>query len=157
MRILKEAVPFDEILACYEQENRGWPGYAIGIDYLNAANARCQGKWTLMSLSNADVSSVMLPYHRHHGFEVIPQSGLSVSAAVERLKQLPKDQMPGCWKRISDLGQRDFSHMHIALESENGILKHVDGVHRLLAYGLFEKGHDVLAYVAGDPAYTIQD
>src|ERR1039457_4164719 len=76
MRILKESVPFDEILACYEQENRGWPGYAIGIDYLNAANARCQGKWTLMSLSKADVSSVMLPYHRHHGFEVIPQSGL---------------------------------------------------------------------------------
>jgi hypothetical protein len=98
----------------------------------------------------------MLPYHRHHGFEVIPQSGLSVSAAVERLKQLPKDHMPDCWKRIGDLGQRDFSQKHIALESENGILKHVDGVHRLLAYGLFEKNHNVLAYVANYSPYTIQ-
>ena len=34
---------------------------------------------------------------------MIPQSGLSVPAAVERLKQLPKDQMPDCWERISKI------------------------------------------------------
>ncbi len=148
MKILREAVPFDEILRTYKEENRDWPGYAIGIDYLNEANARCQGKWRLVSLSNTDVSSVILPYHRHEGFEVIPPLGLSVSAAVERLKQLPKEQMRDCWKRISELGQRDFSQMHIALGREDGSLKHVDGVHRLLAYGLFGKNHEVLTYVA---------
>jgi hypothetical protein len=93
----------------------------------------------------------MLPSHRH-GLEVIPQSGLSVPAAVQRLKDLPKEQMPKCWDRITGIGGRDFSQMHIALEIENGILKHVDGVHRLLPYGLFEKDHDVLAYIAGCPA-----
>jgi hypothetical protein len=148
MRIVKEAVPFDEILRCYEEENRGYEGYDIGLQYLHAANARCQGRWTLVSLAATDIPSVMLPWHRH-GLEVIPESGLSVSAAVERLKQLRKDQMPKCWERISGLGERDFSQMHIALEIENGVLKHVDGVHRLLAYGLFEKDHDVPAYVAG--------
>ena len=48
--------------------------------------------------------------------------------------------------RIKD---RDFSQMHIALEIEDGILKHVDGVHQLLAYVLFEKTQEIRAYVAG--------
>jgi len=148
MRIVKEAVPFEEILLDYDKEHLGWPGYAIGLEYLHAANTRCQGRWTLVLVSQTDIAGVMLPWHRH-GLEVIPQSGLSVSAAVQRLTRLPKNQMPKCWERISKLGESDFSQMHIALESDNGILKHVDGVHRLLAYGLFEKDHDVLAYVAG--------
>jgi len=59
--------------------------------------------------------------------------------------------MSKCWERITGIGCRDFSQMHIALEIENGILKHVDGVHRLLAYGLFEKGHDVFAYMGTNP------
>jgi len=148
MRIMEEAVPFDEIFRCYEEENRGWLGFAVGIDYLTAANTRCQGRWTLVFLSDADIVRVMLPLH-NHPLEVIPQSGLSVSAAVQRLKQLPKDQMPDCWERINKQKERDFSQMHIALESDNGILKHVDGVHRLLAYVLFDKDQEVPAYVAG--------
>jgi Family of unknown function (DUF6309) len=148
MRILKEDVLFDEILQRYEAENRDWKGYAIGLEYLTAANRRCQDRWTLVLLSGADISSVMLPSH-NHPIEVIPPSGLSVSEAVQRLKQLPKDLVPDCWERICGIKERDFSKMHIALEIENGILKHVDGVHRLLAYMLFEKNQEVPAYVAG--------
>ena len=98
-------------------------------------------------LLSADIADVMLPLHRHP-IEVIPQSGLSLSAAVERLRQLPKNQMPTCWENISSYKGRDFSQTHICLESENGIFKHVDGVHRLLAYVLFEKDQAVPAYVA---------
>jgi hypothetical protein len=105
MQILKEDVPFNEILAHYEQEHRGWEGYSIGLDYLNAANDRCQGRWTLVLLSRADIVSVTLPAY-NHPIEVI-------------------------------------------LEYANGILKHVDGVHRLLAYAQFDKEEAVLAYVAG--------
>src|SRR5437667_1159311 len=102
MRVVKEDVPFEkEILPCYERENIGWPGFAVGIDYLTEANTRCQGRWTLVLLSATNIASVMLPWHRHHHFEVIPQGGLSVSAAVERLRQLPKGQMSDCWERIS--------------------------------------------------------
>src|SRR5437867_4388055 len=110
MRIVEEAATFDEILACYEVEHRGWPGYAIGLEYLTAANTRCQGRWTLVLLSKADIANVMLPLHSHP-IEVIPQSGLSVYAAVERLKHLPKDQMTDCWGRITGFGERDSSQM----------------------------------------------
>jgi Family of unknown function (DUF6309) len=149
MRIVKEGVSFEqEILACYERENSGWPGFAVGLDYLRAANTRCRGRWSFVLLSATDIASVKLPLH-NHPIEVIPQSGLSVSAAVERLRQLPKHQMPECWERISAQKKRDFSQMHICLESESGILKHVDGVHRLLAYALFEKDQEVPAFLAG--------
>ncbi len=149
MRIVKATVSLEEeILRDYELEHRGWPGYAIGLEYLHAANTRWQGRWSLVLLSATDIANVILPSH-NHPIEVIPPSGLSVFAAVQRLKQLPKDQMPECWGRISAQKDRDFSRMHIALESMNDILKHVDGVHRLLAYRLFEKDLEVPAYVAG--------
>jgi hypothetical protein len=148
MQIVRDAVSFEEeILPCYERENSGSKGFAVGLEYLRAANTRCQGTWTLVLLSGADIADVMLPLHRHP-IEVIPQSGLSVSAAVERVRQLPKNQMPTCWENISSHKGRDFSQTHICLESENGIFKHVDGVHRLLAYVLFEKDQAVPAYVA---------
>ena len=99
MRILKESVPFSEVLAHYEEEHSGYEGYEIGLVYLNAANQRCQGTWTLVSLSSSHVARVLLPSH-HHDIEVIPPSGLRVSEAVQRLKDLPKDQMQNCWKRI---------------------------------------------------------
>jgi hypothetical protein len=72
-----------------------------------------------------------------------------VSAAVGRLRQLPKNQLSECWERISAWKERNFSQTHICLESEDGILKHVDGVHRLLAYALFERDQEVPAFVAG--------
>jgi hypothetical protein len=47
--------------------------------------------------------------------------------------------MPECWGRISAQKEHNFSQTHICLALENGVLKHVDGVHRLLAYVLFER------------------
>lgn len=136
MQIVKDAVSFEEeIIATYERENLGFKGYAVGLDYLRAADTRCQGRWTLVLLSAPEIADAILPLH-NHPIEVIPQSGLSVSAAVQRLKHLPKDQMPDCWERISAQKERDFSQTYICLASENGVLKHVDGVHRLLAYGI---------------------
>jgi hypothetical protein len=99
-------------------------------------------------LSSADIANVMLPSH-NHPIEVIPAPGLTVCEAAQKLKHLPKGQIPDCWERILGIKERDFSQMHIALEVENRILKHVDGVHRLLAFALFEKDQEVLAYVAG--------
>jgi len=148
MEILKERVPFNEVLAHFEEEHTGWEGYKIGLIYLHDANQRWQGKWTLVLLSRADIASVMLPAH-NHTIEVIPPSGSSVADAARRLKCLPKEQMQNCWQRICGINDRDFSQMHLALEFENGILKHVDGVHRLLAYEHFQKEEPVLAYVAG--------
>jgi hypothetical protein len=149
VQIVKQRVSYEEeILRDYEAEHCGFEGYEIGLDYLRAANTHWQGRWSLVLLSAADIANVMLPLH-HHGIEVIPQSGLSVSAAVQRVRWLPKEQMPKCWDRISKIKDRDFSQMRICLASEEGVLKHVDGVHRLLAYGLFNKNEELSAYVAG--------
>ena len=65
MRIVKEIVSFDdEIVPTYEQENRGFEGYAVGLDYLSAANTRCPGEWALALISKTDIANVMLPLHR---------------------------------------------------------------------------------------------
>lgn len=74
MRIVKAGISFEkEILPCYERENSGWPGFAVGLDYLKEANTRCQGRWTLVLLSGTDIVSVMLPWHRHP-IDVIPRA-----------------------------------------------------------------------------------
>jgi hypothetical protein len=149
MRILKQPVSYEqEVLRDYEGEHRGFEGYQIGLDYLNAANTRWRGRWGLALLSPTEIANVMLPLHRHP-IEVIPQSGLSVAAPVQRLRKLPKDQMPKCWERIDKIMNRDFSKMHIAVQMDNDILTHVDGLHRLLAYGLVKHDQDILAYIAG--------
>jgi hypothetical protein len=151
MRTLKESVSFDEeIMPTYELENSEatLEAFRVGQTYLTNANGRCQGRWSLALISKEDIANVMLPSH-NHPIEVIPQSGLSVSAAVQKLRQLPKDQMPECWERISSHKNRDYSQTHVCLASENGALAHVDGVHRLLAYVLFGKDQEVPAYVAG--------
>lgn len=149
MKIVKQPVSYEhEVLRDYESEHRGYPGYNIGLDYLREAHIRWEGKWSLVLVSAGEIANVVLPLHRHP-IEVIPRSGLSVSAAVQRLQLLPKEQMTECWERISKIANRDFSQMHIALQIENGILKHVDGFHRLLAYGLSKKDQDLSAYVAG--------
>lgn len=148
MRIVKAARYDQEILQDYEAEHCGYPGYNIGLQYLHEANTRCKAKWSLVVISATEIANILLPPH-NHPIEVIPPSGLSVLAAVRRLKELSKQQMPECWERISKIGQRDFSLMRVALQFEKGALKHVDGVHRLLAYGLFGGDQELSAYVAG--------
>jgi hypothetical protein len=149
MRIVK-AVSFEqEVLRDYETEHRGYDGYEISLKYLHEANTRWQGRWSLVRLNATDIANIILPGH-NHPITVVPPSGLSVFDAVQRFKQIPKDQIPECWKRISAIETLDFSKMHIALQMEGNILKHVDGVHRLLAYSLFDKDDEVSAYVAAN-------
>jgi hypothetical protein len=52
-------------------------------------------------------------------------------------------------ERDSKIKDRDFSKMRLALQIENGILSHVDGLHPLLSYGLFKMDQGALAYLAG--------
>jgi len=54
-----------------------------------------------------------------------------------------------CLENISSHKTRDVSRSHVFLKFEDGCLKHLDGLHRLLAWTLFEKDDEVPAYVAG--------
>ncbi|HEX3742206.1 MAG TPA: DUF6309 family protein [Terriglobales bacterium] len=147
---MPKAVAFEEVRDCYKTEHDRTEGFDVGLDYLEAANNICGGKWTLMLLSSRDIPNVMVPAH-NHDIDVVPKGQLlSVSAALQRLQQLPKEKTLKCWDRINAQQNRDYTKSHICLKWENGVLHHVDGFHRMLAYVLFEKAEIVSAFVAGD-------
>jgi hypothetical protein len=46
---------------------------------------------------------------------------------------------------------RDFSQVHIFLQYHKGGYMNLDGLHRLLAWAVFEKTEEIPAYVLGWP------
>jgi Family of unknown function (DUF6309) len=145
MRVLGD-VQFEEVMACFERENAESTSRNWTVDRLREADKNGAGTWTLVILSRQDVLDIVLPHHRRCGPEVVPENGLTVSAASERVRGLTKETGT-CWDNIASHKDRDFSQTHIFLEAENGILKHLDGLHRLLAWKLFKKQEEPMAYV----------
>ncbi len=145
-------VMFVKVLESLHRENSGSKSNTWAENRLKQADGLCRGKWALTILDTADIANIVLPAHRH-GIELVPDSGLAVSAAAEVLRSLPsKQSMLECWENICSHRERDFVQSHIFLESVDGCLKHLDGLHRLLAWVLFERKGDVAAFVAGFPA-----
>ena len=143
-------VTFEEVRKSFQHENRASDSYQWTDDELEQADKQFNDKWTLVRLSRTDILNIMLPRHEH-GIELIPHPGLAVSAAVERLRMLlHQNEIEPCLKNISSHKGRDFSETHVFLKFEDGRLKHLDGLHRLLAWVFFEKNDDVPAYVAGE-------
>ena len=54
-----------------------------------------------------------------------------------------------CWDNINSHRDRDFTQLHIFLQRSNGIFANLDGLHRLLAWMVFDKKVEMLAYVIG--------
>jgi hypothetical protein len=148
MRVLKDKVSFEEVLICFAGENQGSKSLSYANEYLMAANDEF-GAWTLVGLSRADILNIMLPKHTHgNPSPLIPESWLAVSAVSARVKELTRETGE-CWDNIQSHKNRDFSQTHIFLKWQDRVLKHVDGLHRLVAYAMFDKKDEVLAYVAG--------
>lgn len=152
MRNVRQA-SFDEVLSCYVRENGQENNRSDSFDYtvglLKTANGEVSGSWTLASLSREDILNIMLPKHEHPlGTVLIPETGLTVSAAAERIKALTHETGK-CWENICSHKDRNPSEMHIFLRFENGGLRHLDGLHRLLAWVNFKRKEELPAYVAG--------
>ena len=93
----------------------------------------------------------MLPKHRHPSTNpnvLISEPWLAVSSAGARVRERT-GETGECWDNIHSHKDRDFSQIHIFLKWQDGVLKHLDGLHRLLAYAVFDKADEVHAYVAG--------
>jgi len=93
----------------------------------------------------------MLPDHRHPAENpdaLIPKPGLIVQAAAARVQEVTLE-MGLCWDNINSHKGRDFSQVHIFLQYENGGLLNLDGLHRLLAWAVFEKNVKIAAYIIG--------
>jgi hypothetical protein len=151
MKILNQNVPLDEVLGCYDRENQGSASFVWARGYLAEKSRECGGNWTLVLLSTDEVSNIMLPNHRHPAENpnaLIPKPGLTMQAAVARVKGVTRE-MGSCWDNINSHKDRDFSEVHIFLQYENEGLLNLDGLHRLLAWGVFEKKTEIAAYVIG--------
>jgi hypothetical protein len=145
MRTLGDA-KFEDILSCYHRENVGSKSLAWAADQLRAADKNGASRWTLVMLPREEILNITLPHHRHCGVELIPESGLAVAVAAEKTKGRTAETGE-CWNNIASHRNRDFSQLHIFLKAENGGLKHLDGLHRLLAWVIFDKQVELQAYV----------
>ncbi len=151
---------YDEVKTKFLQDNtttperNGWPLGALEI-----AN-RQFGRWTHLVLSPEEVLAVLLPHH-DHGVNLVPAAGSSVSDTIRELDHL--ERVTECSKRIhqflgtltpvvflsaapiDDPGYPDYRGL---LRRGCVGLTHLDGLHRLVAWG-WENKRDVPVYVAG--------
>jgi hypothetical protein len=146
MRVLGDA-KFEDVLACCQRENAGSTTLPWTIRELEKADRNGSGRWKLVMLSREDILRVVLPHHCRCGVELVPESGLTVLAAAATARAVT-GETGECWNNIAFQKSRDFSQTHIFLKTENGGLSHLDGLHRLLAWVIFEKQEELHAYVA---------
>jgi hypothetical protein len=105
-------------------------------------------------LSKDDILAIMLPEHRHPANNpnviIVPKEGMAVSAAAGRVKDITREAGP-CWENIRSHKDRDFSQVHVFLQHQDHGFMNLDGLHRLLAWAVFEKTEALHAYVIGLP------
>lgn len=155
MRVEKR-VNFQEVLDEFTRHNdvarNQW-----ALDAIKVADKELD-HWVRAILDFDDILNIMLPYHNHRAYLLVPQSGSTVSEAIEKLKSLPPE---GCCPNKIDyfsnkpsslifLSMKPISHGDYAGLVARGYegLTHLDGLHRLVAWG--RSGiSEVAAYVAG--------
>lgn len=151
MRIVKEDVELTEVLSCYERENQGSASFEYAKGLLTQRSHESGGRWTLVRLSKDDILNIMLPGHRHpveNPNVLIPEPGMTASAAAGRVRVITQETGL-CWENIHSHIDRDFSRVHLFLQYQNGGFMNLDGLHRLLAWVIFEKTEEIPAYVIG--------
>lgn len=135
-------------------ERNGWPLGALEI-----AN-RQFATWTYVILMVAEVLTVLLPHH-DHGVNLVSITGSTVSDTVPAVSRL--NRTTECYARIQQFLGAQTQTVYLSADPINdpqygdyhGLiargcrgLTHLDGLHRLIAWGL-ENKRDVPAYVAG--------
>jgi hypothetical protein len=169
-------VAFEEVLACFDAEHEVKPDNTNehARNMLQAAQEKFDGDWAYVSLDREDVLNIFLPHHISEGgaIPLIPPTGLTVAAAVEEIKKISttdyQSANPVCWQKIAHWRKDSSSPVFLCtapvshsdyqdLTDYEGHLIHLDGLHRLIAWGLYgklepdeyEKREKVIAYVAG--------
>lgn len=153
-------IDFEKVKATFIADNVDTPGridWPLGA--LEAAN-RQFGNWRLIVLTPENVRAVMLPHHAH-GVNLVPPSGSTVLETIKKLDFV--DHLSECYRRIQqfsdsrtpavflsaapidDSGYSDYRGL---LDRGYKGLTHLDGLHRLIAWGR-ENKRNVPAYVAG--------
>ncbi|WP_017588456.1 DUF6309 family protein [Nocardiopsis ganjiahuensis] len=107
--------------------------------------------WYRVRLSRKDVLAVVLPWHRGENgeLELVPPTGATVQETLTRLSAWGDEYPtanPLCWEKLHRHSDTDLSplilsagvvdHPHYADLSDRDSLTHLDGLHRMLAWGL---------------------
>ncbi|MER7669921.1 DUF6309 family protein [Kitasatospora sp. NPDC096128] len=141
-----------------------------GEENLERADRGIPGGWWRIRLTRADVLGVVLPWHISEGGEreLVPRTGLTVARAAERVRSGGAGWTaanPVCAAKLRLLRGAPFTALYLAtapvdhpdyagLVVRRGLI-HVDGLHRMLAWELAGRLHELTSlegYLAGDPA-----
>lgn len=160
MRVGKK-ISFGQVREAFLRENDLEDKYnRWGLGAIQAAEVQF-GSWHRVILSRKDILGIMLPHHTRCGPEIVPPSCATVADAIERLKRTPPDD--ACRKKVEDLAKKpptliflaaapidhpEYGEYRLLVKRNYRGLTHLDGLHRLIAWGL-EKRSGVVAYVAG--------
>jgi hypothetical protein len=180
MDCIVKAISGEEVFRVFDRDHPIEPGNSnqYARELLGKADRQFGGVWAETSPCQKDICEIILPphYHKAEGgkIELIPVSGLTVSAAIEKIRGIKGYEFTNvcCWRSITRWMERYPSPIflsvapvkscsdHQYLTDYNGHLIHLDGLHRLIAWGLagrlepgaYDKGERVIAYVAGKPS-----
>jgi hypothetical protein len=173
-------VSAEEVFKIFDQDHLIQPdnGNQYARDLLQKADLQFGGVWAQMLLCLEDVLEILLPPHNHREgggqIELIQASGLTVSAATDKLRGIMSSYQSSnivCWRKIAywmnlypspvflSAGPVISNSDYQQLTDPDGHLIHLDGLHRLIAWGLagkldpdqYDKQQAVEAYVAGWP------
>ncbi len=157
MREMKEIkdVTFKEVTSRLAHENSasGNQQRSHSFDWCaNQVNGLQQrgGHWKLVEVSTDDMLGIKVETGHNHSLPGSPpliQPGQTIREAVERLRTLDPKTMPVCWENISHQKNRDLLLTHLILKREGGQLWHVDGIHRTLAWIVYNKDGVMPAFV----------
>ena len=128
----------DAVGSKWAQETNKW-----AIEYAEKLNEVYGDNWYRGKLPVEMLSDILLPKHGHQeeksGGTLLFSLDTSVKDAVERVKNPPVGYSSDCLELIISLKEkikRDGFTSNIVLAVINGSLKHVDGLHRMLALKL---------------------
>lgn len=155
-----KTAPFEDVLKAYSKVENKDPYQLWAV---KKANELSTGHWLTVELTQADFSKIILPCHRHpeQGYTLVKPEGATLAQTLDFLKSSPgyaKSNKP-CWQTIeflkdntqpvflstSPIPNQDYQTMG---QFDGDCLYHVDGLHRLLAAGLFSPKRKIMAFVA---------
>lgn len=128
--------------------------------------------WVYCELNKDDVLNIILPTHpsEDNDIELVDEKGLTVEDVLKKLKTMPDyaAKNPICWRKINYWRQRMFSPIFLStspvsasrqklIDPTKGKLFHLDGLHRLIGWGLSDRfdglknaeENKITAYIAG--------
>jgi hypothetical protein len=150
MTILPDKVDTQQVVDRYKLEHRGPEGREESIRCLEKLSKEHEGNWVKVLISRKDTLGVRLPEHKHDASVNLCENGIPVSVAAKRFKQAVLSNEPAeCLDRIRSQEKRDFSRTCLFLQFQDNTLRHVDGLHRLLAYAIYGHTVQIPAFVVG--------